>query len=53
MTNTLMLMGLVVAAGTIAAMLWSIFAPMRRVWPPSRNVVAALGNVILKSRASS
>lgn len=32
----LIVVGLVIAAGTLAAILWSIASPERRLWPPKR-----------------
>ncbi|MCK0141971.1 PEMT/PEM2 methyltransferase family protein [Aliiroseovarius sp. F20344] len=36
MQAILALIGVVIAAGTFAAMLWSIAYPERRIWPPNR-----------------
>ena len=36
MQAVLIVVGLVIAAGTLAAILWSIAYPERRVWPPKR-----------------
>lgn len=36
MQNLLIILGLVIAAMTLAAILWSIAVPHRRIWPPKR-----------------
>lgn len=40
MPTALVLTGLMIAAATFAAMLWSIAYPARRLWPPKRYTVA-------------
>ena len=40
MQEVLLLVGLVIAAGTLAAVLWSIAYPARRLWPPKRYTKA-------------
>jgi len=40
MQAVLIVVGLVIAAGTLAAILWSIAYPERRLWPPKRYTEA-------------
>lgn len=40
MQAVLIVVGLVIAAGTLAAILWSIAYPKRRLWPPKRYTKA-------------
>lgn len=40
MQAVLIVVGLVIAAGTLAAILWSIAHPERRLWPPKRYTKA-------------
>lgn len=39
MQNLLIILGLVIAAMTLAAILWSIAFPDRRLWPPKRYTI--------------